>query len=366
MTESGKRYRVLYRKPDHIQTQKRGFRTKKEAELFLASVEIKKATGEFIDASAARITIGELGVEWLGQQTHLKPSSIRPVRNAWRTYVEPVWGAYAVGQIRHGEVQSWVSSISDGRSATTVLRAYGVLASILDRAVRERRIPSNPARGISLPRKSRSEHKYLSHQQVDRLAQHSGKRETLVYLLAYTGLRWGEAIALRTSDIDLDRRRINISVNAVELDGEFAVGSPKSHKRRSVAFPQFLHADLAALCAGKTPNELVFADDSGNYLRRARVSAGSHSWFKTALAKADLDTMTIHDLRHTAASLAISSGANVKAVQRMLGHASAAMTLDVYADLFEDDVDAVAEALDHSRSAAIVAKVLPPERRQPE
>ena len=56
--------------------------------------------------------------------------------------------------------------------------------------------------------------------------------------------------------------------------------------------------------------------------------------------------MTVHDLRHTAASLAVSAGANVKAVQRMLGHASAAMTLDVYADLFDDDLDAVAQALD--------------------
>jgi integrase len=58
--------------------------------------------------------------------------------------------------------------------------------------------------------------------------------------------------------------------------------------------------------------------------------------------------VTIHDLRHTAASLAVSAGANVKAVQRMLGHASAAMTLDVYADLFDDDLDAVAEALNRN------------------
>jgi len=61
---------------------------------------------------------------------------------------------------------------------------------------------------------------------------------------------------------------------------------------------------------------------------------------------AGIEPMTVHDLRHTAASLAISAGANVKAVQRMLGHASAAMTLDVYADLFDDDLDAVANALD--------------------
>ena len=78
-----------------------------------------------------------------------------------------------------------------------------------------------------------------------------------------------------------------------------------------------------------------------------------------ALADAGLPRMTVHDLRHTAASLAIASGANVKAVQRMLGHASAAMTLDVYADLFDDDVDTVSAALDRARSAALVSKLCP-------
>ena len=67
--------------------------------------------------------------------------------------------------------------------------------------------------------------------------------------------------------------------------------------------------------------------------------------------------MTLHDLRHTAASLAISSGANVKAVQRMLGHASAAMTLDVYADLFDDDLDALARRLDNAAALSIVGKM---------
>jgi integrase len=67
--------------------------------------------------------------------------------------------------------------------------------------------------------------------------------------------------------------------------------------------------------------------------------------------------MTLHDLRHTAASLAISSGANVKAVQRMLGHASAAMTLDIYADLFDDDLDALARRLDNAAALSIVGKM---------
>lgn len=93
--------------------------------------------------------------------------------------------------------------------------------------------------------------------------------------------------------------------------------------------------------------------DGDHYFGRPRSSEYPRSWFKAALVAAGLERMTIHDLRHTAASLAISSGADVKAVQRMLGHASAAMTLGVYADLFDDDLDTVSASLNAARNAAI-------------
>ncbi len=355
----GKRYRVRYRKPDRTQTRKNGFKTKREAEQFLRTVEVSIDRGEFINATDARATVGELGPLWLATQTHLKPSSYRPIDIALRLYVTPRWATWSVSDIRHSDVQAWVSELTALKSATTVLRAYGVLAGILDVAVKDRRILTNPARGVNLPRKLKKEHRYLTHQQVQDLAGHSGEHGTLVLVLAYTGLRWGEAIGLRVRDLDMLRRRINVSVNAVEVGGAIEVGTPKTHKRRSVAFPAFLADYLAAQCDGKQRNDLVFADEHGEHLRRTRVSGGSRSWFKTALAESGLESMTLHDLRHTAASLAISAGANVKAVQRMLGHASAAMTLDTYADLFDEDLDAVAVALNHASSAARVSKMGP-------
>ena len=94
-------------------------------------------------------------------------------------------------------------------------------------------------------------------------------------------------------------------------------------------------------------------------------------WFVFALKRCQaidpsFPTITPHDLRHTAASLAISAGANVKAVQRMLGHASAAMTLDIYADLFEDDLDDVSDRLDKVRSESFVGFLwgLEPDRQK--
>ena len=99
----------------------------------------------------------------------------------------------------------------------------------------------------------------------------------------------------------------------------------------------------------KGPDDLVFTTPRGDVMRnhnfRSRV-------FVPAAKQIGMPGLTPHDLRHTAASLAVQAGAKVKAVQRMLGHASAAMTLDVYAGLFGDDLDAVADRLDAAAAAA--------------
>lgn len=363
ITKSGKRYRVRYRRPDRKQTDKRGFKTKRDAEAFAATVEVSKLRGEYIDPAAARLTIGELGSEWLGRQTHLKPSSYRPVESAWRLHVEPIWGTSPVADIRKTAVQQWVSDLTRGdgkkrkpKSATVVIRSYGILAGILDSAVDDRRVLSNPARGVNLPRKTKTPHIYLTHEQVHALATAS-KYPTLILVLAYCGVRWGEAVGLRVKDLDMLRRRINVTENAVEVGSKIEVGTPKNHKRRAVPFPQFLGDSLAKQCEGKNRDALVFPGGDGRYLRSARVHEDSQSWFGGAVKRSGIPRITPHDLRHTAASLAVSAGANVKAVQRMLGHSSAAMTLDTYADLVDDDLDTVADALHKAVSLSDVGKL---------
>ncbi|MEK8229000.1 site-specific integrase [Oerskovia sp. M15] len=147
------------------------------------------------------------------------------------------------------------------------------------------------------------------------------------------------------------RHRLRVNQNAVEVGSDIVIGTPKTHERRSVPFPAFLSMRLAAACAGKGRDDVVFHGDRGDYLKRSKSGTG---WFWRAARDAGIeDHLTPHDLRHTAASLAVSAGANVKAVQRMLGHASASMTLDVYADLFDNDLDGVAVALETARLRAV-------------
>ena len=193
-------------------------------------------------------------------------------------------------------------------------------------------------------------HTYLSHEQVDLLATSATTHGTVILTLAYTGLRWGEVTGLRVRDVDLTRRRLAVRENAVRVGGKILLGTPNSHEARTVPFPPFLADRLALLCADKTPDQILF----GNGLSHQRTPSARDGWLVYALKRArEVDPtfprVTPHDLRHTAASLAVSAGANVKALQRMLGHASAAMTLDVYAELFDDDLNSVAVALDQAR-----------------
>jgi integrase len=145
------------------------------------------------------------------------------------------------------------------------------------------------------------------------------------------------------------RRRAEIVHTAIELDGEMTYGTPKTHQRRSVAIPRTLVDALAEHVAGRGPDDLVFTSPRGEVMRnhnfRRRV-------FTPAAVAIGVPGLTPYNLRHTAASIAVQAGANVKAVQSMLGHASAAMTLDVYAGLFGDDLDAVADRLDEAAAKA--------------
>jgi integrase len=354
-TPSGKRYLVRYRKPDGTHGGKRGFTRKRDAELWLADIESARARGSFIDPQAARVTINTLGLPWLeAKRTSMKPSSFAPVETAWRLRVQPEWGKWEVADVRHTDVRRWVAKLSTQVGATVTIRTFGVLASILDDAVYDGRINVNPARvgKIGLPRKTRGNHSYLSHQQVIELARQSGEHGLLVLVLAYTGIRWGEATALTCRNLDPVRGRLRIERNAVEVHGKIHVGTPKSHAARSVPVPRVLVEQLKLRTDRRPPEALIFPGHDGGYMRRIRSDEWTNSWFKTALARAGLPTMTTHDLRHTAASLAVQSGANVKTIQRMLGHTSAAMTLDVYSDLFDEDLTAVSDALAGAASEA--------------
>lgn len=347
---NGKRYRVRYRTPEGRQTDKRGFRTKREAVEYLSSVETLKSTGDYIAPSDTRTLVSEWADVWLSSLVNLKPTTRSGYQYSLNRHILPRWGNTRIGEISHAEIQQWVGELSHELAPSTVRQIFQVLRGMLKFAVRDRRISRSPAENINLPRIKKTRRGYLTHQQVRQLADAAGPWGDLLTVLAYTGMRWGELAGLRVRNVDLANRRIAIVESVSEVGGAMVWGTPKNDEPRAVKFPQFLVPALSARLAGKQPDQLVFTSWLGAPLRnnnfRRRV-------FNVALTKVREDNPTFpvvtpHDLRHTAASLAVSAGANVKAVQRMLGHASAAMTLDVYADLFDEDLNVVSDALDRA------------------
>jgi integrase len=219
------------------------------------------------------------------------------------------------------------------------------LSGILADAVKGKRLPANPAKGVeNLPRKRGKRHVYLSADDVARLADKAGEHRALVLVLAYCGLRWGEAMALRVRDVQFLRRpaRLSVHENAVQIGTRHLVGPTKGGEARSVPVPEFVLNELSVQCQGMEPGDLLFAGSNGTYLPRPKSSNG---WFTRAVKAAGVQTITPHDLRHTCASLAVSAGVNVLALARMLGHKDPSVTLRVYADLFDTDLDAVAVTL---------------------
>jgi integrase len=292
--------------------------------------------------------VGEWAQSWLAGRSHLKPKTLASYQSLLSTQVLPTWERVPLSRIGHSAVVAWVAGMrASGLSASRTRQAYHVFTSMLDAAVRDERLARNPGAGVNLPRLPTTERRYLTHAQADDLAERCGPYRLLVLVLGYTRLRWGEAAALRTRRIDLLRGRIEVAESVTDVNGHMIFGSPKSHARRWVPIPKFLRADLAVQLAGRGPDDLVFPSRAGTPLR---VQSFRRWHFDRAAAVAGLEGIVPHELRHTAASLAIASGASIKGVQSMLGHASAAMTLDRYGHLFGDELDAVADRLDAARA----------------
>ena len=343
-------YRPRYR-DERGKEHARHFKRKVDAQRWLDEVTAAVQTGTYVDPKRARTTVGELAPVWLAGKINLKPTSRARYADVLKTHVLPRWRNVALIGVTHGDVQAWLSELSDrGLAGASVRKAQGVLSGILGLAVRDRRLAVNPALGVALPPMQEKRRRYLTAEQLEALADAAGPGRVAVLVLGYCGLRWSELAALRVRHFDLLRRRVLVEEAVTEVDGSRLVwGTPKTHGRRSVPLPRFLVDELAWTVVTRPADELAFPSPKGAVLRNRNARS---AWFDAAARAIGEPGLTPHELRHTAASLAIKAGANVKAVQRMLGHASAAMTLDRYTDLFDDDLDDVADRLDALRASS--------------
>ena len=361
-SKTGRLWRVQYRDPAGKAHTKQGFKRKSDAQAWADKNATDMHIGDWLDPNAGKITVSELGEVWKQNLGHLKPKTRHDMLANYRLHVETEWGHRQASTIKPSEVQTWVSN-KEG-SASLVRQAHAALAQILDLAVKDRAIRENPARGVKLPRKQSAEKIYLTAEQLGALADTCTRNGDIVWVLGTVGLRWGELAALRVRDVNVLKSRLSIERNSVVVGTDVVIGTPKTHERREVAVPRSVMRMVEARMVGKGPDDLLWPRRDGSPMRPP-----SHGgWYYTALKRcmypidpeteepvevAQFPRVTPHGLRHVAAGLMVSSGANVLVVSRQLGHADPSMTLKIYAALFDEDLEALGERLD-SRVSDVV------------
>jgi integrase len=334
------------------------FKTKREAERFLAATVTDIHRGEYIDPSKQQTPFETVAAQWLGAaRLQLRPKTIASYEWTLTKRLLPEWRDVAVGSVDLDAVQGWVNRISEEHSASAVVGAYRVLRLVLGHAVDTGKLRSNPCnRRVKLPKVEHTERKYLTHEQVDALANAISYRPAirksdgapskhampidrpdlgvLVRFAAYTGLRAGEIAALRVRHLDLTAGTVSVEDAVSDVAGKLIAGRPKTKAgQRLVPLDEDMCALLKAHLGERRlrPDAWVFV---GRYGAQWNHSNFRGRFWKEAVRRAGLpEELRFHDLRHTYASFLVQAGVHVREMAELLGHASAQITLDLYSHI---------------------------------
>lgn len=331
--------------------------TKKEALAKLRAFQLKQAQGlaEF-DSSQALETYLRHWLEDVAR-TRVKASTYEGYEQLVRIRVLPALGKKRLVDITGQHLQALLAELQrKGMSPSTVLKTRMVLHSAFRQAVRWHLIPRNPVDDTDPPRRRRVELRTLAPAEVKQLVDAAPEPvfRALFALTGTAGLRRGEALGLKWSDLNLEAKTMMVRRSLFRAKGGgYRLEEPKTAKaRRLVRLTTFAVKELIALQSAQEEDrkragelwrdeDFVFASGVGTPLQEHRLTVT----YKAALKRAGLPDVRFHDLRHTAATVAMESGVHAKVVQEMLGHANIAITLDIYSHVTPDMQEEAVEKL---------------------
>ena len=350
-------WEVRYRDPQRRDRSKT-FRTRGEAEDFADAVETDINRGSYLDPRLGKKPLGEFAQEWLdAREDEIKPKTLMSYDGLLQTHILPAFGRTQMSKIRPLDVQRFLGEMTKaGLSRSRIRQARQLLSMILNAAVDNGYIARNPVPRERLKgREPKRDQHPLSFQEVHAVANAVPDRyRALIYVLAYGGLRWGEAVALRRSSCNLLRNRLEVKEAVSEVSGGLHYGPPKTHQVRTVVIPDPVKDILAEHMkkyVSRKLDSLVFTTEEGTHIW---ISAFRRNVWWPALDVAGVDRVTtIKDLRHTCASLMHAAGRSAKEIKEQLGHSTIAMTLDTYTHLFDEGRDEAAEAMGVRFNAAV-------------
>ena len=366
------------------------FPTKRQARDFLAETEAALSRGTYVDPHAGRVLFEVYAAKWTAGRNDEVVTIARDA-SVMRHRVLPRWGAVPVGRINHSDVQQWATELGQRLAPATVRECCRLLRAVLALAVRDRIIAENPADGVRLPKRRRTDadEQVITREAFAALLPEIPERyRALVALAGGTGLRWGECVGLTWDAIDLDKATVKVSRVGVEVAGTVTFKPyPKSRAgRRTVPLPPFAVRELRRHRKAVPPGAAgeVFTNEAGGSMRRTVFRAwiwrpalvragllgqvaqvGPRAWRATwrdrdgnevseelpnrRVARARVSRMAqgglrFHDLRHSYATWLITDGVPLNDVARVMGHEQISTTLDRYTHAFEAGADRVRES----------------------
>ena len=331
-------------------------------------------------AAAPAMRTGEWLERWLTSRVSLRASTLRGYTAHIRGYLVPYLGAIPLAELSPADVQAMFAAIMRGEavlgrpvSAATLRRIHATLRAALNTAVRAELISSNPGRWPELPAAARPRPQVWTPALTERWQQESWRPKigvwtgeqtaqflhyvrdnrlyALFHLVALRGLRRGEAAGLRWSDLDLDARTLTVTGQLQQLGGRLIAGPPKSDAgRRAIALDKTTIAALRVHRAGQQAERAAagsrWAETGYVFTTRTGKPIGP-DWltrmFRRLVAESGLPPVTLHGLRHGAATLALAAGADMKIVQDQLGHSTMILTADTYTSVLPETARAAAE-----------------------
>ncbi|GAA2689618.1 Site-specific recombinase XerD [Actinosynnema pretiosum] len=368
----GLRYRVRYH---DLEERERGKsfpdRAKKAAEDFLLKVESTKQSGDYRDPEAGRVTLRAYGDEWFRGMA-FSGGTRNSVRSRLDSLIYPKLGEVQLGALLPRHIRDWLGWLTSKKIANSTRAVCFVhLSAILDAAVDDKRITSNPCRVKSVPRPQPDKRKIVpwTPEKVAAVEVELPERYRLtVALAAGCGLRQGEVFGLSDADIDRGANSLNIVRQVTVVDNRLVFAPPKGGKERSLPLAGSVlreidaHAEkfqpVVVTLPWKEPDgppetaRLILSTETGGALYRSDFN---RLHWRPALDRAGMGRTKrqdgMHALRHFFASVLLDGGESIKALAEWLGHADPAFTMRVYTHLLPSSNDRTRRAVDRAMRA---------------
>jgi integrase len=324
------------------------FRTKKEADSFLAGVRADLDRGVWLDPGAGKVSVADYSVRWLRERPQLRPRTVELYEGLLRNHINPSLGATQMNQLSSARVREWRATMlrSGKPGVSAVAKCYRLLHAIFATGVEDGLVPRNPCiiRGASIERPA--ERPVASIAQVFEISDAiEPQYRAMVMLGTFCSLRLGEIRALRRRHVDVLHRTVRVEEQIQELsNGELVVGPPKSDAGvRTVAIPPAILPEIEAHRAsfvGVGADAMMFSNINGAPLRRATF----YTVWSRAMKRVGITGLRFHDLRHTGNTLAAMTGASTKELMSRMGQSSPRAAL-IYQHATQARDEAIANGL---------------------